>query len=80
MSSLDFEFDFDTQISHLESEWRQAYEDSILARAEYQALAAQRAVGKPLALARERLERAEALKARIMLKIERLEDKIVGQD
>ncbi len=81
MSSLDFDFDFDTQISHLESEWRQAYEDSIVARAEYQTLAAQPGVRtKPLDGARERLERAEALKARIMVKIERLEDKIVGHD
>jgi hypothetical protein len=81
MSSLDFDFDFDTQISHLESEWRQAYEDSIIARAEYQTLAAQPGVrAEPLDAARERLERAEALKARIMVKIERLEDKIVGQE
>lgn len=83
MSSLDFDFDFDfdTQITHLESEWRQAYEDSIVARAEYQSLAAQPNItAKPLDIARERLERAEALKARIMQKIERLEDRIVGQD
>ena len=83
MSSLDFDFDFDfdTQITHLEAEWRQAYEDSIVARAEYQALAAQPNIkAMPLDIARERLERAEALKARIMLKIERLEDRIVGQD
>jgi hypothetical protein len=83
MSSLDFDFDFDfdTQLSNLESEWRQAYEDSIIARAEYQSLAAQSGIkARPLDIARERLERAEALKARIMLKIERLEDRIVGQD
>jgi hypothetical protein len=33
-----------------------------------------------VARARERLERSEALKARIMAKIERLEDAILGQD
>ena len=38
MSSLDF--DLDSQMSHLESEWRQAYEAGIGARAELQALAA----------------------------------------
>jgi hypothetical protein len=75
MSSLDF--DFDAQINHLEAEWRQAYEDSIVARAEYQTLAAEpNARSKPLDAARQRLERAEALKARIMVKIERLESKI----
>jgi hypothetical protein len=31
-------------------------------------------------MARERLDRAEALKARIMGKIERLEDTMLGQD
>jgi hypothetical protein len=33
-----------------------------------------------LELARDRIERVEALKARIMAKIERLEDNILGQD
>jgi predicted HD phosphohydrolase len=83
MSSLDFdfEFDFDTQIAHLESEWRQVYEDSIVARAEYQTLAATPNItAKPLDIARERLERVEALKASIMVKIERLEDRIIGHE
>ena len=79
MSSLDFELD--SQVSNLESEWRQAYESSIVARADYQSLADS---SKPKAYllerARERLERSEALKARIMAKIERLEDTILGQD
>ncbi len=81
MSSLDFDFDFDMQISHLESEWREAYEDSILARAEYQAMASQpKAAAVPLDDARKRLERAEAQKARIMLKIDGLEHRIAGRD
>jgi hypothetical protein len=77
MSSLDF--DLDMQMNHLEHEWRQGYEASILARAEYQALAADRKT-KVAALdaARERLDRAEAQKARIMAKIERLEERLLG--
>ena len=79
MSSLDF--DLDSQMSNLESEWRQAYESSIAARAEWQALAAK---AKPNAVtllkAQHRLERAEGLKARIMAKIERLEDNLLGHD
>ena len=38
MSSLDF--DLDSQMSHLETEWRRAYETSIAARDELQALVA----------------------------------------
>ena len=79
MSSLDF--DLDTQMVHLECEWRQAYEASIIARAEYQSLAASKAAtAELLDIAREHLDRAEALKARIMAKIERLEDSLLGQD
>ena len=79
MSSLDF--DIDAQMVQLEMEWRQAYEASISARAEYQALAADRkSTGHLLDVAGERLDRAEALKARIMVKIERLEDALLGQD
>ncbi len=78
MSSLDF--DLDTQMNSLESEWRQAYESSIVARADYQSLAASpRADAAVLDMARERLDRAEALKARIMAKIERIEDNMLGQ-
>jgi hypothetical protein len=77
MSSLDF--DLDSQMSNLESEWRQAYDMSIAARAELQTLAE---TPKPnaatLAKAHDRLERAEGLKARIMAKIERLEDSMLG--
>jgi hypothetical protein len=79
MSGLDF--DLDTKMNSLEFEWRQVYEASIIARAEYQALAAQPgAKAALLDMARERLERAEALKARIMAKIEHLEDSVLGQD
>lgn len=79
MSSLDF--DLDEQMNRLESEWRQGYEASIAARAEYQALAALRtASAELLDAARERVDRAEALKARIMIKIERLEDQMLSAD
>jgi hypothetical protein len=79
MSSLDL--DLDTQMNNLESEWRQVYEASIAARAEYQALAANpKANADLLDTARERLDRAEAFKARIMAKIERLEDHMLGQE
>jgi hypothetical protein len=79
MSSLDF--DLDSQMSNLESEWREAYDISMAARAELQVLAG---TPKPntvtLAKAHDRLERAEGLKARVMAKIERLEDSMLGQD
>jgi hypothetical protein len=79
MSSLDL--DLDANMNNLEMEWRQAYETSIVARADYQSLAASpKANSELLDRARERLDRAEALKARIMAKIERLEDTMLGQD
>ena len=79
MSSLDF--DLDTQMISLEFEWRQGYEASIVARAEYQALAADRkANAAVLDAARERLDRAEALKSRTRAKIERLEERLLGAD
>ena len=79
MSSLDL--DLDAHMNNLELEWRRAYEASIGARAEYQCLAASpQANADLLDTARERLDRAEALKARIMAKIERVEDSILGQD
>lgn len=81
MSSLDFEFDLDTQMSQLELEWRHAYESSIVARTDYQALAVSSETRVTrLELARQRLDRIESLKARILAKIERLEDNILGQD
>ena len=79
MSSLDL--DLDAHMNNLELEWRQAYESSIVARADYQSLAASpKANADLLDNARERLDRTEALKARIMAKIERLEDTMLGQD
>ena len=78
MSSLDF--DLDAQISNLELEWRLAYDTSIVARAEYQALAVDRkATAAKLDVARERLEQAESKKARILTRIERLENNILSQ-
>jgi uncharacterized protein (UPF0262 family) len=72
--------DLDTQMVSLEYEWRQVYEASIVARADYQSLAASSdASVELLDMARERLDRAEALKARIMIKIERLEDSLLGR-
>ena len=71
--------DFDIEMHRLEYEWRQGYEASIAARAAYQALAASRtARAEHLDAARERLDRAEAAKSRIMAKIERLEDHLLS--
>ena len=79
MSSLDL--DLDTQMNHLEWEWRRAYESSVVARSDYQVLAAStKASASLLDMARQRVDRSEALKARIMAKIEHLEDSILGQD
>jgi hypothetical protein len=79
MSSLDF--DLDAQMIALESEWRHAYEASILAQEEYQCLVAGRkARSAALDRARGQLERAEALKTRIMAKIERLEASLCGPE
>jgi hypothetical protein len=78
MSSLDF--DLDTKIASLELEWRLAYDASMVARAEYQALAASsKARVDVLDLARERLERAESRKSGILAKIERLDDSLLDQ-
>ncbi len=71
----------DSQIYRLELEWRRAYEDSIAARADYQALAATPAAdANRLDLAREALDRAEARKADLTARIERLEYELLGQD
>jgi hypothetical protein len=73
--------DLDVQMSQLESEWRRAYEASVAARADYQKLAAQSGANAELLdLARERLDRAEACKARLMVRMERLESEIIGQN
>jgi hypothetical protein len=79
MGSLDF--DLDSQMSHLEAEWRQAYETGIAARAELQALGTTlKPSATAIAKAQTRLERAEGAKAHIMAKIERLEDRMLSQD
>jgi hypothetical protein len=79
MSSLDL--DLDAHMNNLESEWRRAYESSIIARADYESLATAPKVNAALLeRAQQRLDRTEALKARIMAKIERLEDSMVGRD
>jgi hypothetical protein len=77
-SSLDF--DLDAQINDLELEWRRAYDASIVARAEYQTLASNPSSSvKILDMARERLESSESRKARILVRIERLENNMLGQ-
>jgi hypothetical protein len=79
MSSLDF--DVDTQMSHLEIEWRRVCESNILARADYQILSASaKASANLIDMARERVDRTEALKASILAKIERLEGNGLDQD
>jgi hypothetical protein len=76
MSRLDV--DLDVKINNLEVEWRVAYDASIAARAEYQALAARRTTRVDvLDLARERLERTESKKTQIMTKIELLEESML---
>jgi hypothetical protein len=73
------DIDLDAQINNLELEWRLAYDASMVARAEYQGLAAKRATTvEVLDAARDRVERAESKKARIMVRIERLEDSVLG--
>ena len=77
MSSLDPELDRRTD--DLELEWRVAREASIIARAEYLALGADlKANAAAIDIARERLRRAEATEARILAKIELLEDTVLG--
>jgi hypothetical protein len=79
MSSLDL--DLDAHMNNLETEWRQAYESGIAAREDYQSLATASKVNVVLLRsARNRVDRAEALKARIMAKMERLESSILGED
>jgi hypothetical protein len=79
MSSIDFELD--SQMSHLESEWREADEASNVARADLRALEASSTI-RPSIIehARERLNRSETLKARIMAKIESLEGGFLGHE
>jgi hypothetical protein len=79
MSSLDLELD--GRIEAMELEWRLAYEAGRQARAEIESTPADTLAGRRiLSLAGERLERLEAQKARIMAKIERLEDSMLGEN
>jgi pyruvate kinase len=66
--------DLDLRWSHLEQEWRAAYEASRLAGADFLALSASPKVKfEEVQKARRRLDQAEDLKAQVMNKIERLE-------
>jgi hypothetical protein len=77
MSSLDLELD--GKMDDLELEWRQVHEAGSVARAEYQALSADPEVNAlAIDAARERLRRVEVQKARVMAKIEGLEDSMLG--
>jgi hypothetical protein len=79
MSSLDLELD--GRIETLELEWRIAYEAGRQARAQIESIPADTLADRRiLSLAGERLERLEAQKARIMAKIERLEDSMLGRN
>jgi hypothetical protein len=79
MSSLDF--DLDAHMNYLEMEWRRAHESWLVARSDCEILEAREAVNANLAnLARERLDRAEALKARILAKMERLDANAPDRD
>jgi hypothetical protein len=63
----------DARANPLELEWQCWYEAVIIARAEYHALAADRATNADLLdAARERLDRAEAAKSKIMATLERV--------
>ncbi|HXA36265.1 MAG TPA: hypothetical protein VNW26_08035 [Steroidobacteraceae bacterium] len=80
MSSLDFDFDLDSRMSRLERKWREAYDAGKVARADYETLAASaKANASLLDLARERMARIEALKARIIEEMDRLEDGTAGK-
>jgi hypothetical protein len=62
----------DAHANPLEFEWQSWYEAVIIARAEYHALAADRAANaEMLDAARERLERAEAAKSKVIAKLAR---------
>jgi len=77
------DLDADTQVVQLAvlvRGWYAAYESGIAARAEYQTLARREDAGSELMdRAWERLDRAEARKARVLLKIERLQETLRGR-
>jgi hypothetical protein len=70
--------DFDSKLASLESLWRQTYESSLAVRAEIDALtAAGNRDEMAVVRAQLHLERTEALKSRIMARIDRLEDSMI---
>jgi hypothetical protein len=76
-----FGLDIDLLLSELQSEWHQAHEASVAARADYRSLAADPGSDvECLDLARERLERAEAVTEHILVRLERLEAGILAGD
>jgi hypothetical protein len=75
MSSLDLDGD----LNDLETEWRRAYQACVAARADYERVQdCCKANGGLIDVARLRMERAEVLKARLMAKMERAEDSLIG--
>jgi hypothetical protein len=77
MSSLDLELD--GKMDDLGLAWREANEASIVARAEYLALSANPQYNAgAIDAVRERLSRMEVLKARVLARIERLEESMLG--
>jgi len=76
-----FGIDLDSQLSHLEAEWRDAYESGSVARAEFLAVM----VSPEFKLstfdqARDRLDRAEAVKVQIIARMDRLEADTIQRD
>jgi hypothetical protein len=66
-------------MNQLQKEWREAYECGIVARSFYATLAASPAPDAHLLdVARDRLDRINALKARIAAQMESLEDKMLS--
>jgi hypothetical protein len=72
MSGIDLELD--GELDNLETQWRQAYEACVNARADYERVQdCCAANGGLIDVARLRMDRAEALKVRLMIKMERAE-------
>ena len=68
-----------TSLEQLEAEWREAYEASIAARVQYRAVAASPQTSvNAVDMARERYDRALAVREWVMAKIERHEAARLG--
>jgi hypothetical protein len=77
---LDLDLELDCTVNNVETEWRRAHEACMAARADYdRVLDGCKANGGLIDVARIRLERAEALRARLLAKMERLEERIAGE-